>query len=111
MKTLKLLLALILAALAALMPLAAGAVCQQTGYLVQAELTPTGAATFYLMPNPTTRVAYSYTTESERLIGALTEKTEGSGGVRVTLIGDAPQCPGIGPTRPAGVIARVITGE
>jgi hypothetical protein len=100
-------LALILALIAA----PAGAVCTQTGYLQQAEILPTGVATFYLAPNPSVRIAYAYTTDNERLIGVLSEKIQGIGGVKVTLIGDAAICPAIGPTRPAGVITRVIAGE
>lgn len=89
----------------------AHAACTQTGYLVQTDIPPTGAVTFYLAPNPNVRIAYSYTTDNERLIGALSEKTQGMGGIKVTLIGDATLCPAIGPTRPAGVITRAITGE
>lgn len=87
------------------------AVCQQTGFLVQADIPPTGAATFYLQPNDKSRVAYSYTTDNERLIGVLSEKTVGAVGMRVTLIGDVSVCPGAGPLRPAGNITRAITGE
>lgn len=100
-----------LAICALLFTLPTYAVCTQTGYLLQADIPPTGAVTFYLAPNPSTRIAYSYTTENERLIGVLSEKTQGSGSLKVTLIGDATLCPAIGPTRPAGVITRAITGE
>lgn len=89
----------------------AAAVCQQTGWLVEGNITATGPATFVLMPNTGNRIAYTYTTSNERLIGILNEKTQGTAGIRITLVGDAPECPISGLTREAGEVKRIVTNQ
>lgn len=85
----------------------AHAVCAQSGYVMQWDMLPTGTATLYLKTSPQVNVVYSFTTSSERLIGAISVSRDD----KVRIVGDAAECPDTGLTRIGGVILRVTVGE